>query len=160
MTAWQLSILNWTFFYTVTGLFFLAEMFHIVYLIYFIYYIDMDIKNNSAKSIFLTAQLYFCLNANHYFHNVTVGHFVAENSVCDLLLIFMAIFTLFRFFYWNVSIKKQICHLSRFHHGGRGLDGDWWWAGLEHYTPGLKMDPTLALVSYLLSGVLQTLQAL
>ncbi len=27
----------------------------------------------------------------------------------------------------------------RFHHSGRGLDGDWWWAGLKHYTPGLKI---------------------
>ncbi len=71
---------------------FVEEMFHIVYFIYFIYYIDMDIKNTSAKSIFLTAYLYFSLNSNHYFHKVTVGHFVAENSVCDLLLIFMAIF--------------------------------------------------------------------
>ncbi len=52
MTAWQLSILNFTFFYNVTVVSFVAEMFHIVY---FIYYIDMDIKNNSAKSIFLTA---------------------------------------------------------------------------------------------------------
>ncbi len=55
MTAWQLSILNFTFFYNVTVVSFVAEMFHIVYFIYFIYYIDMDIKNNSAKSIFLTA---------------------------------------------------------------------------------------------------------
>ncbi len=30
-----------------------------------------------------------------------------------------------------------------------GLDGDWWWAGLKHYTPGLKMDPTPALVKYI-----------
>ncbi len=26
-----------------------------------------------------------------------------------------------------------------------GLDGDRGWAGLKHYTPGLKMDPTPAL---------------
>ncbi len=43
------------FFYNVIVVSFVAEMFHIVYFINFIYYIDMDIKNNSAKSIFLTA---------------------------------------------------------------------------------------------------------
>ncbi len=106
MTAWQLSILNFTFFY-VTVVSFVAEMFHIVYFIYFIYYIDMDIKNTSAKSIFLTAYLYFSLNSNHYFHKVTVGHFVAENSVCDLLLIFMAIITLFRFFIETCQLRNR-----------------------------------------------------
>ncbi len=88
-----------------------------------------------------------------FFHNVTVGLFVADNSVCDLLLIFMAIFTLFIFFIFNMSKSKYnrivrtdlSLHLSRFHHSGRGLDGDRWWAGLKHYTPGLKMDPTLDL---------------
>ncbi len=50
MTAWQLSIQNFTFFYNVTGVSFVAEMFHIVY---FIYYIDMDIKTIVKKVYFL-----------------------------------------------------------------------------------------------------------
>ncbi len=65
----------------------------------------------------------------------------------------MAIFTLFIFLLKHVENKSNrivrtdlSLHLSRFHHGGRGLDGDRWWAGLQHYTPGLKMDPTLALL--------------
>ncbi len=29
---------------------------------------------------------------------------------------------------------------------GGGWEGDRWWAGLQHYTPGLKMDPTPALL--------------
>ncbi len=55
----------------------------------------MDIKNKSAKSIFLTALTVtlFLFECKPFVHNVTVGLFVAENSVCDLLLIFMAIFT-------------------------------------------------------------------
>ncbi len=65
----------------------------------------------------------------------------------------MAIFTLFIFVLKHVKNKYNrivrtdlSLHLSRFHHGGRGLDGDRRWAGLEHYTPGLKMDSTLALL--------------
>ncbi len=86
------------------------------------------------------------MNANRYFHNVTVGHFVAENSVCDLLLIFMAIFTLFRFFIEICQLRnRSVIYPDSTTVGGRGLDGDWWWAGLEHCTPGLKMDPTPAL---------------
>ncbi len=103
-----LAAFNFEFyFFYVTVVSFVEEMFHIVYFIYFIYYIDMDIKNTSAKSIFLTAYLYFSLNSNHYFHKVTVGHFVAENSVCDLLLIFMAIFTLFRFFIETCQLRNR-----------------------------------------------------
>ncbi len=41
MTAWQLSILNFTFFYYVTVVSFVAEMFS--YSLFY-YYIDMDIK--------------------------------------------------------------------------------------------------------------------
>ncbi len=59
---------------------------------YFIYYIDMGIKKTIVQKV------YFLLWMQTFFHNVTVGLFVAENSVCDLLLIFMAIFTLFIFF--------------------------------------------------------------
>ncbi len=53
--------------------------------------------------------------------HVTVGHFVAENSVCDLLLIFMAIFTLFRFFI-------ETCHLrnrSVIYPDSTTVGGDW-----------------------------------
>ncbi len=64
----------------------------------------------------------------------------------------MAIFTLIKFVLKHVENKYNrivrtdlSLHLSRFHHSGRGLDGDRWWAGLEHYTPGLKMNPTPAL---------------
>ncbi len=51
---------------------------------YFIYYIDMDIKNICAKK-------YISYCTTIFFHNVTVGLFVAENSECDLLLMFMFI---------------------------------------------------------------------
>ncbi len=60
-------------------------------------------------------------------------------------------------FYWNVKnkynriVRTDLSLNLRFHHGGRGLDGDRWWAGLEHYTPGLKMDPTPALHSNVLT---------
>ncbi len=87
-----------------------------------------------------------------FFHNVTVGIFVAENSVCDYLLIFMDIYIVHIFLlkhvknYYNRIVRTDLSlNLSRFHHGGRGLDGDRWWAGLKHYTPGLKMDPPPAL---------------
>ncbi len=49
--------------YNVTVVPFVAEMFYIVYFINFIYYIDMDIKKNSAKSIFsycITLFLFEC----------------------------------------------------------------------------------------------------
>ncbi len=88
-----------------------------------------------------------------FFHNVTVGLFVAENSVCDLLLIFMAIFTLFIFLLKHVKNKykqdsknRSVTSFIQIPPRWEGLDGDRWWAGLEHYTPGLKMDPTPALL--------------
>ncbi len=54
---------------------------------------------------------------------------------------------------YNQIVRTHLSlNLSRFHHGGRGLDGDSLWPGLEHYTPGVKMDPTLALLSPIITN--------